>query len=302
MDSPINTLVQQLIDQHDLPSGFAAQVEQWYVPLADTIARTYDASKPPMLVAIQGCQGSGKSTLAAFLQLLMQDKFQLSACVLSMDDVYHTLATREALAVEKHALFRTRGVPGTHDIALAMRTLNALRTAAENTITSLPGFNKAIDDRKPESVWKKVCGRPQLIILEGWCLAAGPMPEDDLAIPLNDLEAREDPNAIWRREINQRLAAEYQKLNALIDYLIVLSAPGFDCVLQWRSLQEQKLRKRLLAENDPAANSVQTTAQLQRFIQHFERLTRHCAATLPANADTHFQLNESQQIVSAQQA
>jgi len=35
---------------------------------------------------------------------------------------------------------------------------------------------------------------------------------------------------------------------------------------------------------------------LQRFIQHYERLTRHCLATLPAQADTVFTLDENHRV------
>ncbi|MDR0780478.1 MAG: hypothetical protein LBF16_07250 [Pseudomonadales bacterium] len=45
-----------------------------------------------------------------------------------------------------------------------------------------------------------------------------------------------------------------------------------------------------------AAKRVMSPAQLQRFIAHYERLTRHGLATLPARADVVFELTEQQTI------
>ena len=129
-------------------------------------------------------------------------------------------------------------------------------------------------------------GRPvAVIVLEGWSLALPPQAEAALAEPANALEAAEDGDGRWRAFVNGQLATAYRDWFALIDYLVVLQAPSFDCIQQWRSLQEQKLAAR---SDGPR---IMDAAQLARFMQHYERLTRHCLAVLPALADAVFLLD-----------
>ena len=52
----------------------------------------------------------------------------------------------------------------------------------------------------------------------------------------------------------------------------------------WRVLQEHKLRDRLVAEGRPLGR-VMSDEQVARFIAHYERLTRHILAEMPARAD-----------------
>src|SRR5689334_11864372 len=80
-----------------------------------------------LTIGINGAQGSGKSTLAALLHDLLEDGAGLRTVVLSIDDFYRTRAERQGLAREVHPLLETRGVPGTHDVALARHVLARLR-------------------------------------------------------------------------------------------------------------------------------------------------------------------------------
>ena len=72
---------------------------------------------------------------------------------LSLDDIYLTRADREQLAQEVHPLLITRGVPGTHDLALGEQVLEALVQSDAGSRTAMPAFNKALDDREPEENW-----------------------------------------------------------------------------------------------------------------------------------------------------
>src|SRR5699024_680551 len=72
---------------------------------------------------ISGLQGSGKSTLAAQLARLAGER-GIRAVVLSLDDAYLDHDERARLARDVHPLLATRGPPGTHDMALATRTLD----------------------------------------------------------------------------------------------------------------------------------------------------------------------------------
>ena len=216
------------------------------------------------LIAISGAQGSGKSTLAA------EAAQRLSCATLSLDDVYLTKAERADLAARVHPLFAVRGPPGTHDLALLDETLNRLRSAAPGDRTALPAFDKLADDRRPEADWSIFEGRPRAVLLEGWCLGATPPDDADLWESINDLERTEDPDAVWRRAINHSLATAYARLLATFDGLLFLKAPTFDRVLDWRVEQEAGLLG-LSPPDVPAARR----AELARFIQAFERLTRH---------------------------
>lgn len=230
-----------------------------------------------LVLGICGAQGSGKSTLGEWL---CADYVQrgIPAALLSIDDLYLTRADRERLAREVHPLLRTRGVPGTHDTALGLGTLAAID---RGEAAPLPRFGKAQDDRRPPADWDFAPARCRLMIFEGWCVGARPQSSDALLDPVNVLEAREDSTGSWRRFVNDALAGEYQRLFARIDLLLLLAAPGFEAVRGWRSQQERELR----ARTDSAARGLMNEADIARFVQHYERLTRHILAEMPSRAD-----------------
>lgn len=230
----------------------------------DDLIRRHERPGNIPLIAIAGAQGSGKSTLAAGAART------LSCATLSLDDVYLTRAERTALAARLHPLFAVRGPPGTHDLGLLDQTLARLRAAVPGDRTPVPSFDKLADDRRPEADWPVFKGRPRAILLEGWCLGATPHGPSELAASINDLERIDDPDAVWRRAINHSLATGYARLFATFDALLFLKAPGFDRVLDWRAEQEVGLTGAPV----PAARR----AELARFIQSFERTTRHMLA------------------------
>lgn len=227
------------------------------------LARTRAGERAPLL-GLSGAQGSGKSTLAARFAR------ETGALHLSLDDFYLIKAEREALARAEHPLFVTRGPPGTHDIALLGDTIGALMTAGAGARTPLPRFDKLNDDRAPRAEWRVHEGRPDLIVLEGWCIGARPQHERLLEEPINGLEATEDRQALWRRHANQHLAAAYHDLFVCLDAIVLLKAPSFEIVSAWREEQEAGLLGRPLHEAE--------RTRLARFIAHYERLTRHMLA------------------------
>lgn len=229
----------------------------------DLIARHERPDHIP-LIAVSGAQGSGKSTLAA------EAARALGGATLSLDDVYLTRAERTVLAARVHPLFAVRGPPGTHDLALLDRTLACLRAARPGDRTSLPAFDKVNDDRRPEKDWPLFEGRPRAILLEGWCLGATPQEAAALVQPVNALERDKDPDRVWRSAVNQALAGDYARLFAGFDALMFLRAPGFEPVLNWRVEQEAGL-----LDLAPSAVPATRRAELARFIQSFERITRH---------------------------
>jgi D-glycerate 3-kinase len=272
-----------------LPDSFAETVHTTYRQVADALLAQKPGSKRPLLVAICGCQGSGKSTLAAFLKLILEGE-GFPTAILSLDDLYLTKWQRQTLARKIHPLLRTRGVPGTHDVALGLKTLHALREALPQAHTLLPAFDKAQDDRKPRRDWHAFEGRPAFILFEGWCVDAKPQPPASLRKPVNRLERDRDPDGVWRQYVNDQLTGPYRKLFADIDVLVFLKAPSFDCVYEWRGLQEKKLRR------PRGGDAGMDKGELENFIMHYERLTRWMLKEMPGRADILLPLARGQHI------
>lgn len=274
-----------------LPENYSAMAADYFLPLAESLSKGSEPQQQPLLIGINGCQGSGKSTLAALLTQLLTQLYSHRVCNLSIDDFYLTLAERESLAQEVHPLLKTRGVPGTHDIHLLTHTIKSLR-AQENSV-AIPRFNKAVDDRLPESEWDHQ-GPVDIILLEGWCVGVQAEPKNTLSKPVNTLESQEDSQGIWRHYVNQMTRQYYGPLFKTLDQLIMLAAPSFQCVFDWRTKQEQKLAASLSAGE--SHSGVMNTRQLARFIDHYQRLTEQMLLTLPKQANITFILDKQHTI------
>ena len=142
-----------------------------------------------------------------------------------------------------------------------------------------------------------------------------PQSASELTSTCNSLEREYDSDGRWRGFVNEQLAGDYQTLFSQLDNLLFLEAPTFDCVSIWRNKQERRLRENYKTPKDKArqddddakatqslhsvkqATALMSEAQIARFIQHFERLTRHCLLLLPSIADTVFELDTNQRIV-----
>lgn len=277
-------LLECFVASHKLPQAYLATAHRWFLPLAEELAQAITNGGLRVL-GVVGTQGSGKSTLAALLEELLSQVHGLRAASLSLDDFYLTHAERQQLAREVHPLLATRGVPGTHDIPLALDTIKALLSHSGDT--AVVRFDKAKDDRRPETHWDKVRAPVDVVILEGWCLGVQAQPATEVAEPLNALERLEDRSGRWRGYVNECLQEDYPQLFQLIQKLILLKAPSFDCVYQWRRQQERKL-------SPTAGDKIMSDDTLNRFVQHFERITRHSLTTLPQTADTVLELDREQ--------
>ncbi|MBU6319836.1 MAG: kinase [Alphaproteobacteria bacterium] len=215
------------------------------------------------IVAVSGVQGAGKSTLARALAAASQG----AMAQFSLDDVYLGKQERRDLAAGVHPLLATRGPPGTHDLALLESALQNLLAAGPASVTPLPAFDKGQDDRLPESLWPRFAGQPEIILLEGWCLGALPQSPSDLSEPVNDLEAREDRDGVWRGYVNAQLGADYLRVFSGFDAILHLRAPDFSVTPLWRRQQEEVRVGRPLTPGEDEA--------LLRFVSHFERISRH---------------------------
>ncbi len=179
---------------------------------------------------------------------------------------------------------RIDGVPGTHAIGLGVQIVEAVLNGEPFT---LPRFDKSIDDRAPQG--RRIEGKVDVLLIEGWCVGARPQSPEALATPVNALEAEEDRDGIWRGVVNMLLAAGYAQFFGFIDVLVMLKVESFEAVFANRQRQERKL-----AERHPDAPGLMDDAALARFIQHYERLTRHMLAEMPGRADLVFAIGPDQ--------
>ena len=272
------------IARHRLPDKFRTLIEEHYAPLVAWLEAQRVADRS-LLLGINGAQGTGKTTLADYLKLALEGGPGWRVAVLSIDDFYLSKAERNQLGENVHPLLRTRGVPGTHDLHMLTACLHQLDTLGADQRMPLPRFDKATDDRARRETWPIVTGPLDLIILEGWCVASRPQPAADLETPVNELERQQDPTGDWRRYVNEQLQHDYADLFARLDKLIVLQAPDFAAVRRWRLEQEEKGARAM------------STAQLDVFIQHYERLTRVNLESLSNIADAVLEFDDNHDCV-----
>ena len=234
-----------------------------------------NADKDKFFIGISGGQGSGKSTFSNLLSLVLTELFSLKTLVLSLDDFYLTHGERQVLAKTVHPLLKTRGVPGTHDISLMNKVIGSIR---EDKEVQIPTFDKSNDDRS--AMVKVHCDDVKIVIVEGWCWGAEP--ESDIALPLNQLEREQDADGLWRRYVNQQLV-NYQDLFRT-DASIFLSIPNMSSVLEWRWQQESELGQ---------GTKNMTKEDIEYFVMHYERLTRHMLQSMPRKVDLTLYLDKN---------
>jgi len=276
--------------KHQLPLKYQYLSEQYFIPLAEDIISAKPTSQA-MLVGINGCQGSGKTTLADFLVTWINSNTDFNSISISIDDFYYSRSHRAQLANGVHPLFATRGVPGTHNVALMSDTI--VNLLAGKTNIALPEFDKQSDEPVVEDKWKKNNTAVDIVIFEGWCVASTAQQPYQLESPINQLEDNEDKDGVWRRCINSCLANEYKNVFNLIDYQIMLKAPSFKDVYGWRLEQEQKL----LADRGVGHGTFDESS-LVRFISHFERITRENLKVMPEHVDALLTLDKARDITS----
>ena len=235
--------------------------------LAALLAERFSAARLRR-IGLAGGPGTGKSTLARLLEQAGAH-LGLRVCTLALDDYYLPRAERLALAARVHPLFETRGPPGTHDVALLRDHLIALGGPGA---VDVPRFEKGRDDRVGT---RRIEGPCDLVVVEGWCVGARSVEEAALVEPCNALEREADPDGHWRRHANEQLGSGYAELFALLEAIVFLRAPDLAAVRRWRLEQE--------AER-PDHQRMDAVA-IDRFVEHYERITRDMLATLPGRAD-----------------
>jgi len=271
----------ETVNSLGLPAPWTDQWQDVWAPLAAMLAGVKEKTGMPV-IGIHGGQGSGKSTLSGALRDIYRQVFGWNTVVLSIDDLYLSHQDRQHLAATQHPLLATRGVPGTHDVQLGMQLIRQLKSLSADKLLKIPAFDKASDDRLPENQWHQVSGPVDMILFEGWCVGCRPVTEEELIQPFNELEANEDRDGRWRSSVNEQLAGPYAEWFGMIDFMLMLKVPDMQAVLNWRTQQEAG-NKQTAAGNGPDRSLDDT--RLQRFIQHYQRLTEQALKYMPGWAD-----------------
>ena len=262
----------KFLKRHETPGkpiiDKVGKLNKFYLPLSEWIYSVYIKDRKIKIIGLSGGQGSGKSTITRILKFILKKKYGLNLCVFSIDDFYKTKSERKKMSEKDHPLFLTRGVPGTHDIQLLNNILKKFKEKKFKNLL-IPKFDKSIDDRSKKYKWQKIKKRPDIVILEGWCVGATHQKESDLKKPLNSIEKKFDQKLIWRRKVNYYLKNQYKKIFKKIDKLVYLKAPNFSYIYKWRLLQEQKMK--LTLKN----KKTMSKQQVKEFIMYYERITKH---------------------------
>ena len=261
-----------------------------YIPMSFWIDNKYKKKKKTLFLGFSGGQGSGKTTVAKILKIILKKFFKRKIHISSIDDFYKTLEARNKMSHEIHPLFKTRGVPGTHDINLLKSFFNIIKKKNFKEI-KLPKFEKAEDNRLKKKYWFNIKQKPEIVILEGWCVGAKSQSNFLIKRPINILEKYEDKSLKWRRYVNEKLKKEYKKLFAMIDHFIFMKIPNFKMVFKWRLLQENKLRKK-----SHLNKKIMSYNEIKRFIMFYQRITLQMIKDLSKSASIVMLLNKNHEI------
>ena len=265
-------------------------LKNFFIPMSFWIEKKYKKKGKTLFLGVSGGQGSGKTMVTEILKIILKKFFKRQIHVNSIDDFYKTLEERNKMSNKIHSLFKTRGVPGTHDINLVKKFFNFIKKEKFRKI-KLPKFEKARDDRLKKKYWYSVKKKPEIVILEGWCVGAKPQTNSLIRKPINILEKYEDRDLIWRKYVNEKLKKEYKKLFAMIDYLIFMKVPNFNMVFKWRLLQENKLRKKSYLRT-----KVMSYNEIKRFIMFYQRITLQMIKDLSKSASVVMLLKKNHEI------
>tara|TARA_B110000967_G_scaffold207974_1_gene258725 strand:- start:1464 stop:2378 length:915 start_codon:yes stop_codon:yes gene_type:complete len=253
------------------------QLNIFYLPICKKIYQDYRKNKKIKIIGLTGGQGAGKSTITQIIKLILETKYNLRVVYFSIDDFYKRSSERIEMSKKVHKLFKTRGVPGTHDTSLIKKTFINLTKKNFKPLT-IPLFDKSRDERSPKKKWQKIKKQPEIIIFEGWCVGAKPQLKKQLKKSINILEKKYDGNLIWRTKVNYELKNEYAKIFNKINRLIFLRVPSFECVYSWRLLQEKKLQL------TSRGKKIMSSADVKNFIMYYERITKQMLIDLKKKA------------------
>ncbi len=240
----------------DVPDR-SRRVDDYYLPVCEWLeARVRERAKRPRVIFVSGPQGAGKSTLCAAAVDALAAR-GLRAVDVSIDDFYLTHDEQVALAARHpgNRYLEFRGYPGTHDVALGRRVIEALRDD-EGGGVRVPAYDKSArggrGDRAPESSWRTERGPFDLVLVEGWMLGFTPVEPTALADPA-------------MAPANGALAT-YESWHELADGLVHLVMADPSYVVRWRVDAERARR----AGGAPALSDDEARDYVLRFMHAYE--------------------------------
>jgi len=266
-------------------------VKSFLIPLCFWIAKKINKNKT-LIIGLAGGQGTGKTTISTILTLILKKYFKLNVFKISIDDFYKTRKERVLLSKNKHPLLMTRGVPGTHDINIMLNFFREVKVKKFKSL-KLPKFNKAIDDRYKQSHWYKIKFKPDVVILEGWCVGAKSQNFKQLKKPINFLEKMQDQSLKWRQYVNFQLKTKYKKLFNQLDCLLFLKAESFSLLRKWRLKQEKKL---WLKSKNKKKLKIMNKTEVMNFMDTYQRITQQMFKDMPKSSSIIMNLNSNHQI------
>ena len=245
-------LAQALEREFALDENRARRVREFYLPIFAWLSKLIGESDGAFFLGINAPQGAGKSTLARVLVDLAK-RTGLNAINVSIDDFYLTRSEQIQLAAAhpENLFLQQRGYPGTHDVELGARVLDALAKLKSGQWTRIPCYEKSLHqgkgDRLPEDRWRRVQGPLDLVILEGWMLGFEPVADADLS----------DRRLV---AVNEALSA-YSRWTDRFDARVVLAPENPLWVLDWRVEAEERMK----AEGKPGMSQ----EEIRRYIELF---------------------------------
>ena len=280
MQIEINTFIQENLKKLTNKNFSKKYISQFIIPIINKINNSKDNK-----FIIAGSQGAGKSTLAKIFKLVLENAYKKKVMLLSIDDYYLSKNKRNKLSKNIHPLLITRGVPGTHDIVALKNDI--INFQKKKFPISTPRFNKLKDDISSK---KNIIKNAEILLLEGWCCGSPSINKKYLFQNINRLETIFDKNKKWRQYYNSQLMKDYKKVFSLFDQQIYIQPPSFSYILKWRYAQEKN--NALKSQNKDFMNK----KDLQKFIQHYEKLTKWMMKTMPAKADILIKIDSNQKI------
>ena len=178
-------------------------IKNFLIPICFWIDKNKLKNKT-FIIGLAGGQGTGKTTISSLIKLILTTYFKLNVFKISIDDFYKTRKERLKLSKSIHPLLLTRGVPGTHDVDMMNKLFYNIKKKKFNTML-IPKFDKSIDDRCNKKLWYRLKEKPDVLILEGWCVGAKPEKKNTLSKPINELEKNLDSKKKWRLHVNNCL-------------------------------------------------------------------------------------------------
>ncbi|KAI8333715.1 P-loop containing nucleoside triphosphate hydrolase protein [Chlamydoabsidia padenii] len=212
--------------------------------------QTRQLKHKPLVVGVSGCQGSGKTTLCdTLVHLLRGEPYELNVVSFSLDDLYLTREEQAQLSASypDNHLLQYRGQPGSHDLALAQVTFDALLGSDPTSTVSIPVYDKSLHgglgDRLPRQDWQHIHGQIDIILFEGWSLGFK-------SVSLNQLQRMYQQSTLLQHHtlhhlaiINDFLIRYEQELYPKMDIFIHLAPTRLEQVYQWRLEQEHHMQQ-----------------------------------------------------------